>query len=325
MSIQSKAGVEAVCGTLVTLSSIAVALRIYSRKKQKLPLRADDAFACLALVMYIVATGVIFHLIHIKLVGYSFKALTPAQWKSLAKINDENAITWQISCTLTYGFIKLSALFFYRRLFCIPVRQSIDYLTIGTIILVFIWMATFTIFPFFECGLRFSAYWNGTVNKYCVYRTPYFLSMTLSNLILDLWVIILPIPKTFRLRISMKKKFSILGVFLLAFVGIGASIARVVIYYQFVLGGASYSVYHDLGLAGTRAAFTTMLEIGICLVAVNLPSLWLLFTTSILPEHALRTVRSIFSRSSLRSSKSERSGSDHNLKKDVEKMEQCNT
>ncbi|GAM91076.1 hypothetical protein ANO11243_091230 [Dothideomycetidae sp. 11243] len=68
-----------------------------------------------------------------------------------------------------------------------------------------------------------------------------------------------------------------------------------------------------------------MLEIGICLVAVNLPSLWLLFTTSILPEHALRTVRSIFSRSSLRSSKSERSGSDHNLKKDVEKMEQCNT
>lgn len=43
-----------------------------------------------------------------------------------------------------------------------------------------------------------------------------------------------------------------------------------------------------------------MLETGISLVAVNLPSLWLLFT-SVTPEKVIRSIRSVLSLGSLRS------------------------
>lgn len=52
--------------------------------------------------------------------------------------------------------------------------------------------------------------------------------------------------------------------------------------------------------AVTRAFFYTMLETGISLVAVNLPSLWLLFT-SVTPEKVIRSIRSVLSLASLRS------------------------
>lgn len=64
---------------------------------------------------------------------------------------------------------------------------------------------------------------------------------------------------------------------------------------------------HSLTEAVTSAFFFTMLETGISLVAVNLPSLWLLFT-SVTPEKVIRTTRSVLSLESLRIRGSGRSG-----------------
>lgn len=50
MSAQSKDGILAVCGSLLGLSAIAVGLRLYARKKQTAPFKADDALAVAALV-----------------------------------------------------------------------------------------------------------------------------------------------------------------------------------------------------------------------------------------------------------------------------------
>lgn len=55
--------------------------------------------------------------------------------------------------------------------------------------------------------------------------------------------------------------------------------------------------------AVTQAYFFTMLETGISLVAVNLPSLWLLFS-SITPQSIIRGLRSMLSIHSLRSGRS---------------------
>lgn len=97
-----------------------------------------------------------------------------------------------------------------------------------------------------------------------------------------------------------------------------------IIYLLIESGGTAYARNHDLGReylpthpfttpisnsvcppldAQTRAAYMTMLEQGISLVAVNLPSLWFLLN-KITPEKALRSVRSVFSLSSIRSNRS---------------------
>lgn len=53
-----------------------------------------------------------------------------------------------------------------------------------------------------------------------------------------------------------------------------------------------------------------MLEIGISLIAVNLPSLWMLFT-SVTPEKVIRSIRSVISLGSLRSRGSSRGDVDN--------------
>ena len=50
MSDQSKNGLLAVCGSLMGLSGIAVGLRLYARKQQRVAFLADDALAVGALV-----------------------------------------------------------------------------------------------------------------------------------------------------------------------------------------------------------------------------------------------------------------------------------
>lgn len=45
MSINSKGGIVAVCGSLLSLTTLAVGLRFYARKKTKLDIMVDDYLA----------------------------------------------------------------------------------------------------------------------------------------------------------------------------------------------------------------------------------------------------------------------------------------
>lgn len=175
--------------------------------------------------------------------------------------------------------------------------KPFDRVTMGSIIIVTLWWVVFQFLTFFQCGTHFAAQWNGTRIKYCTIQFPFFLGLVISDFLLDLWILVLPIPNILRLHVSRSKQFSIIGVFLLAFVGLGASIARIAIYVQVEKGGLAYSMHHDLGRDQTRVAYLTMLEVGTSLVAVNLPSLWML-CANIVPEGAMQRLRSVLSRSS---------------------------
>ncbi|GAM85365.1 hypothetical protein ANO11243_033720 [Dothideomycetidae sp. 11243] len=234
MSATSKDGLLAVCGTLLGLSTAAVGFRFVARKKQRLAIQADDAFAVISLV---------------------------------SVINDAT--------------IKISALYFYRRLFCIKgMVKPFDRVTMGSIIIVTLWWVVFQFLTFFQCGTHFAAQWNGTRIKYCTIQFPFFLGLVISDFLLDLWILVLPIP-------NADNSSS----------GLGASIARIAIYVQVEKGGLAYSMHHDLGRDQTRVAYLTMLEVGTSLVAVNLPSLWML-CANIVPEGAMQRLRSVLSRSS---------------------------
>lgn len=66
------------------------------------------------------------------------------------------------------------------------------------------------------------------------------------------------------------------------------------------LGGPTYFVTHDSERINTSYLFFVMLENGISLVAVNLPSLWLL-CTSVIPDKMVRSLRSVISLVSINS------------------------
>ena len=197
--------------------------------------------------------------------------------------------------TPAYGFIKLAALLFFRRIFC--VKGSRDWFNITTLVMIVIialWALAFELLAASQCRTHPSALWSGSTKyfEYCSVALPYLLSFSISDFITDLMIILVPIPSIWLLNMNVKRKIGVTIIFLSASVGLAASLARMVI--------IIYTVNHarertaDPRLEDTQVLFWPMLEGGLALIAVNLPSIWGLFTR-VSPEAVLRSVRSMVS------------------------------
>lgn len=151
-----------------------------------------------------------------------------------------------MTSTASLACVKLSVLFFYRRIFCIRgLREWFRNVSTVTIAIVVLWLVVFQFLTGFQCGTHFSALWDGTYLQYCVLSFPFLYGLAVSDVILDVWILALPIPRIIQLHATRSKKLSIVGIFLLAFVGLGASIARMVEYIAIENGGPLYFIHHD--------------------------------------------------------------------------------
>ncbi|KAI1416517.1 hypothetical protein F5Y13DRAFT_186135 [Hypoxylon sp. FL1857] len=144
---------------------------------------------------------------------------------------------------------------------------------IGTIVVVILWLSVFQFLTGFQCGTHFSALWDGNYEKYCTISFPFLYGLAVSDFLLDIWILSLPIPRVLQLNAALPKRLAILGVFFLTFVSVFASGARMVQYILAERGGPDYFIKHD--------------EERVSLVAVNLPSLWFL-VASISPDKILQ-------------------------------------
>lgn len=197
--------------------------------------------------------------------------------------------------TPAYGFIKAAALVFFRRIFC--VKGNRDWFNITTllmIVVIVLWTVAFEILAASRCRTHPSALWSGSRNyfEYCSIALPYLLSYSISDFVTDLMILLVPIPRIWLLNMNVGRKIGVTVIFLSASVGLAASIARMV--------NIVYTYNHarertaDPRLEDTEILFWSMLEGGLALIAVNLPSIWGLFT-KISPEAVLRSVRSVVS------------------------------
>jgi len=202
------------------------------------------------------------------------------------------------------GSIKFSALFFYHRIFTDRSGVNLfDSLKITAMVLVALWTVGMIIMNSLQCGTHLNALWTSedAYFTYCATISPkYQEASALSNVLLDVLILVLPLPKIFGLHTTLGRKFAISGVFLLAAVGLGASIARTVAIFQIVAGLSPSS---DVRLQDSLQVFWSMLEAGMSLLAINLPSLWA-YHTHIAPEGVIASIRSVISLHSLRSLRS---------------------
>ena len=89
---------------------------------------------------------------------------------------------------------KASALFFYRRIFCVSSRKAaLSIIITATIVVLAAWMVSFVIFTAFQCHTHFSAPWDGTQLKYCDLSYPAIEGLAISDFLFDIWVLVLPI------------------------------------------------------------------------------------------------------------------------------------
>ena len=148
--------------------------------------------------------------------------------------------------TTSLACSKLSALFFYKRIFVVGGNALLLKLAItGTIVVLILWLVVFQLLTGFQCGTHFSALWDGNYLKYCTISFPYLYGFAISDFLLDIWIVALPIPRILSLNMPIPKKLSVLGIFLLTFICVFASAARMAQYVQSEREGPTYFIKHD--------------------------------------------------------------------------------
>ena len=101
-----------------------------------------------------------------------------------------------ILLALALGFIKLSILSFYRRIFVTNRGTTTDIIIKLSMSVVSLWTVAFVLLTTFCCGTKFAANWAsvseqlqncpvGSTNKY---------GLAVSDLMLDIFIFILPLP-----------------------------------------------------------------------------------------------------------------------------------
>lgn len=118
--------------------------------------------------------------------------------------------------------IKISILLFYRRIF---VTQQFRMWTniVGAFVIIWLLVNNFT--AAFQCTPIEKA-WLVLMPGHCFNPISYITGVHTTNLILDFVILALPISATWRLQMSLGKKISVAGIFLLGAMYISGCINR---------------------------------------------------------------------------------------------------
>ncbi|KAL9095622.1 MAG: hypothetical protein Q9165_002054 [Trypethelium subeluteriae] len=254
------------------LGLVAVTLRFLLRHKRKTGLSWDD-WLCIPALVLVWAEGAV---IITGSATHSFGYHSPAYDID----NPENFLTDDQSPVRMLGMsqlqtvfdlinpaalalIKLSILFFYRRIFRGRVFEIISWVTCAIIIL---WAVTFTITIAAACGTHLNANWKSllVLKEECVDTFRILLAYSVTDAVVDLTLVIIPIPLRRRLRDHT-------ACFLQ-----DASVAGL-------------PATDDLGVV-SLLVFWGMVELGVGMVAICLPTLRPLLA-GVSPEGVIRSIR----------------------------------
>lgn len=118
--------------------------------------------------------------------------------------------------TFITGMTKISLLYFFLRVFTSgPLRRMIH----ATIIVSALFVGTFILVVIFQCSPvnHTWLYWDKEHPGKCVNINAAVWALAIINILLDVFIILLPIPELYKLNMPLKKKISLIFVFALGF------------------------------------------------------------------------------------------------------------
>ncbi|CAG8955511.1 hypothetical protein HYFRA_00009463 [Hymenoscyphus fraxineus] len=319
MSTTSWQGITALSTALPVLCTITVGLRFHARIRQKADLEFDDWAQIPSLLLFIGMCITCLIGVANKAIGYPDPPGPPTVAAPSTILCEKLIYALQIIQLVALSIIKITALAFYRRVFCSVRPSPMNTIIWILIIITTAWGIGFIGFYAGGCGRHPAAAWQGNLPflEYCIDLTPKFeKSFAISDFILDTFVLAVPLPSVgspkpakdgtstdilqiWKLRMTNGRKIGVTGIFMLALIGYGACTARVAT--VIILSGKTFSqTAPDIQTSDTEAIWFSMLETGFTLIAVNLPSLWSIIS-NFSPESIVRSVRSLISLRSMRS------------------------
>ncbi|MCJ1331557.1 hypothetical protein MMC10_008248 [Thelotrema lepadinum] len=281
----------AACIVLPVLGILTVGLRFIARSRQGTFVGKDDVTILLGLFCVFGMAIIIIYGTAKGAIGYptpKSSSFDPTQNSEPAAVSltFKLAFYFWLPTTLAFSFIRLSVLFFYRRLFLVHSKSFFDIASRLLIWTVILWTLVFVFMTMFYCGLNFPI--DGDIIG-CLPITTIFVAYTASDIALDVLIWILPMPivrflshgqassliiaKIWKLRTSKTRKFLVTGIFLLASISLIAAIIRFVVNIEDVvqdpLEDGTPIEGADIDL--TLSLYWSLIQAGIALIASCLP------------------------------------------------------
>lgn len=118
---------------------------------------------------------------------------------------------------LSIGLIKLSVLLLYRRLF--NVSRIFNIYSAVLIVLTVLWTIGFLAANIFQCGTYPAAAWTSgkMLLKYCDDISTATTSRAITNVVMDLLIVVSPMPIIWQMRMSLTQKLQVTAIFALGF------------------------------------------------------------------------------------------------------------
>ena len=211
-SFLAQSRVPAIYAAVISVSvlcTVAVALRFLCRRLMKAVLWWDDWTILAALLVEWGLSAVVLYQTADLNFGRHVELMKPWQLVPFAK----TLVATQALYYCAQVLIKISLLLLYHRLFSVNRHFQAALFVAGALVVMW-WVASFwdTVF---EC-VPVQASWDKSIkNAKCQSIRKAALGTGISNLILDVLFLLLPVPMIWRLQISRRIKVSLTGMFLL--------------------------------------------------------------------------------------------------------------
>jgi len=293
------------------LGFIATVLRFYTRRLQKAKLLIDD---WLLIPAEIVLIGIGVALI-IGVVGHGEGYALPTEVNGVPTDGNTGGLAVQTLAekvefailtvaNVQLGLTKLSILFFYRRIFCTSKTSFLNLATITMITIVTLWTIAFFFVNLLECGTKLSINWKATqlqANELCIDEEKMNEGNIFSDFILDVIILLMPLPTIWNLNMPLKRRIAVIVILILGALTVVASVIKVVIIVGIVFELNTNLLATDPDILVSTIIFWTVLECGLSMIIVSLPTLRGLMDRS--PD-LLRSLRSMVSLQSMTSNTS---------------------
>ncbi|KAL4912327.1 hypothetical protein BDW62DRAFT_24876 [Aspergillus aurantiobrunneus] len=280
-------GIAILCIVLIAFTTLVTVVRIVSKFITHQYWWWDDLFAVLALLFEIILCSLI---LAWRGVGLGYHA------DIVAANNPEHLITGAKYLYIAIFFFdgsvcfpKISALFFYARIFRSNNRVFKTQLWLAGALTTG-WLLSAWISTLLECR-PFAKIWIPTLPGTCIDTYTWYLATAILSSLIDLYILLLPVPLIWALQASLRRRIYVLITFFMTYSVIVLSICRIVAIFRVVPATAK-----DLTWEMPLYLYWVILEVSISIISISVPSS-LALVNAIVRRHRNTTSPSIDSRS----------------------------
>ncbi|KAI3393495.1 hypothetical protein diail_4216 [Diaporthe ilicicola] len=205
-------------GAFLALVTVWTGMRVYSRRIRRLPLAVEDALYHISVISFFGFVVALFLALNLGGAGHHMDELNKSHVARLT----QSFLVIQALYGLSMCTVKWSTLFMLKRIFAVKPFEIVTWIIIG---LQAGWLLMTVLIGFLICR-PVQKNWDPTAEGTCGNQIAGYTAVSVVNVIVDVLILLLPLPMVYRLQTKPGYKVGLFAIFSIGMVTIAFSAVR---------------------------------------------------------------------------------------------------